>query len=264
MDVIKIVVLALLQGIAEFLPISSSGHLVLGKSLLGLTTPMGALFEVVLHAGTLLSICLYFRRRLVDLAWDLLRGRGPAWRFALKIFLACLPAVVVYGLFGDSLERLFDKPASAAGLLCVTGVVLLSLRWAPSPSRDAGVWRVLAMGMAQAAALLPGISRSGSTIATGRWLGLKPEEAAEVSFLMVLPLLVGAVLVEVPSFLHEISEPVLGLGPLSLGFVVAAVSGYGALAVLMKTLSGRHFHWFGFYCLGAGSAALLAVATGVL
>ena len=114
------------------------------------------------------------------------------------------------------------------------------------------------MGLGQACALLPGISRSGATIAVARWSGIEAGESAEMSFLMVVPLLVGAVLLKTPALLG--GQSAFGAGPLLLGMVLAAATGYVALVVLVRALSGRHFHWFGVYCLGAGSAALAFLA----
>lgn len=259
---LDIALLAVLQGVTEFLPVSSSGHLVLGKHLLGLHPAAGPTLEVVLHGGTMVSIVTYYRRRLMELARACCRGNRDAWRFVGLLAAGCVPAVILYLAAGSFLEAQFHHPMVAAGLLCVTGCVVFSLRWAPRGTVAVGFRASLAMGIAQAVALLPGISRSGATLAAGRWCGLAPAAVAEMSFLMVLPLLGGAVLLEVPHLVR--GSAATGLDPLALGlgFLLAAVTGYAALAALVRLLTGRRAHWFGAYCLAAGLLAVVLLAWG--
>jgi undecaprenyl-diphosphatase len=253
---VDILVLGLVQGVTEFLPVSSSGHLVLAKSMLGLHTPEGPVLEVVLHAGSMVSILAYYRRRLFQLLGGLLRRERAAWGLAVSVLVAALPVLVVYPLCGEYIEAQFERPVMTAAMLCITGVALLSTRFAP---RGTGLPRprsALVLGVAQAVALLPGISRSGSTLTAARWQGLAPGPAAEFSFLMVLPLLAGATILKVKDACAPATQAALPPAALATGFVVSAVVGYAALALLVRVFSGARFHWFGVYCLAVGLLAL--------
>ena len=253
---IQILVLGAVQGLTEFLPVSSSGHLVLAKSWLGLKTPTGALLEVALHAGSMLSIAVYYRRRIGELVLGVLRRQRAAWGMAVNILVAAVPVILVYLLFGKRIEALFDRPWMAAAMLCITGLLLLSTRFAPAGTALPRPRSALVMGLAQAVALLPGISRSGSTLAAARWQGLAPGAAAELSFLMVLPLLAGATLLHVREAFDPAVQAALPLTALAGGLVVSALVGYGALALLVRVFAGGRFHWFGAYCLGLGILGL--------
>lgn len=249
----QILLLGVLQGVTEFLPVSSSGHLVLAESLMGLRTPEGPALEVVLHVGSMLSITVYYRQRLIAVATGVLRRDPAAWRLIGNVVVAALPVLVVYPLLGKQIEAQFDSPRVAAALLCVTGLVLLSTRFAPRGVALPQPRSALGMGLAQALALLPGISRSGSTLAAARWQGLDPAGAAELSFLMVLPLLGGAALLHVPAALAPDARAVLPLSSLAVGLAASAIVGYAALALLVRVFAGTRFHWFGAYCLAAGA-----------
>jgi len=252
----QILILAVVQGVTEFLPVSSSGHLVLAKAVLGLETPEGPVLEVMLHGGTMVAILAYYWRRLLELARGVLAREPRAWSTVIGLGLAGVPAVLVYALLGDRIEAQFNRPGVAAAMLCVTGLGLLSLRRAPVGRDEPRPGTALLIGVAQAVALLPGISRSGATLVAGRWLRLEPGRVAETSFLMVLPLIAGAVALHLPDALAPASRALLPLPALALGFVVSALVGYAALALLIRAFSGRHFHWFGFYCLAVGVLGL--------
>jgi undecaprenyl-diphosphatase len=252
----QILILGVLQGLTEFLPVSSSGHLVLGKALLALKTPEGPLLEVVLHVGSMLSIMAYYRRRLAGWLSGLLRRDPEARALTANVLTAAIPVLVVYPVFGKHIEAQFSSPRMAAAMLCVTGLVLLSTRFAPLGSALPRPVSALGMGLAQAMALLPGISRSGSTLAAARWQRLAPGPAAELSFLMVLPLLAGAALLHVPDALAVETRTALPPGALAAGLAASAVVGYGALALLVRVFSGTRFYWFGAYCLAVGVLGL--------
>lgn len=253
---LQIFILSVLQGLTEFLPVSSSGHLVLAKSCLGLETPQGPILEVILHGGTMVSILVYYRRRLLELARGVVGRDRQAWSAVIGLGLAGVPAVLTFLLVGDQIEAQFSRPGTAAAMLCVTGLALLSLRRAPVGNSEPRPSTALLMGVAQAVALLPGISRSGATLVAGRWLRVEPRRVAETSFLMVLPLIAGAVALHLPDALDPANRGLLPLQALALGFFVAAVVGYAALALLVRLFSGRGFHWFGIYCLAIGVLGL--------
>lgn len=252
---LKIMVMAVVQGLTEFLPVSSSGHLVLAKSFLGLDSP-GALLEVALHAGTLCSILVYYRRRILTLCRQVLAWEVAGRRYALAIMLGSVPAILAFLLVGESIEALFEEPVITSAMLCVTAVLLLTLMKTPDVRGDISVLRGGLIGLAQAFAIIPGVSRSGSTIVAGRYLGLSAERAAEFSFLLSVPAIAGATLVKAVSLGSE------GFGDLTVlsmvvGILVSAVTGYAAIAVIVRILTSRKFWVFGIYCLVVGAATLI-------
>jgi len=257
-EMLNVALLAVLQGVTEILPISSSGHLVLGKTLLQVESP-GVLLEAVLHGGSLLAILVYYRARLAALMNGVWRGAGGARRDAAAILVGCLPAAVCGLLFGSAVESAFASPRVTAAGLIATGLLLLVPRIVKPASRPGRVTvgQAAAVGLAQVAALLPGVSRSGTTITVGRLAGAEGREAASFSFLMAIPLLAGALglsLVKAAGQAPSISPAALGLG-----FAVAAGVGYVAMALLNRLLASNRLWWFGPYCLAVGSAALLVV-----
>ena len=251
-----VTVLSILQGVAEFLPISSSGHLVIGQHMLGLDVP-GMRLDLMLHFGTLVSICAFYWRTI----WRILSKFE--WQYVLKIVLSALPAVVVYFFFKDFIEGLFENAKMVGALLMFTGAVLIGTRYLPRGSRDVCWARALLMGCAQALALLPGVSRSGMTLASARTGRVDAERAAEFSFLMSAPLIIGGVLLEVLKALRGTSAAPeaaeIGWGFTIYGAALAAVVGYFSLAVLLRALKGHWFWLFGPYCLAAGLLTLILV-----
>jgi len=250
----EVTFLAILQGIAEFLPISSSGHLVLGKSLLGLGES-GMRLDIFLHVGTILSICIFYfaiiRRIIVNLEWT----------YMLKVVVSAVPAGLVGVLFKDDLEALFASPRMVGGALIFTGIVLTLTRFLPKGDREVSFGRALLMGLAQAIAILPGVSRSGMTLAAARASKVDAEKSAEFSFLMSAPPIAGAALLEILKGFEATTASTDEL-PWSLviyGGVLAAVVGYFALKVLVSSLKGRWFWLFGPYCLLAGLLTLVLV-----
>ena len=251
-----VTVLSILQGVAEFLPISSSGHLVIGQHMLGLDVP-GMRLDLMLHFGTLVSICAFYWRTI----WRILSKFE--WQYVLKIVLSALPAVVVYFFFKDFIEGLFENAKMVGALLMFTGAVLIGTRYLPRGNRDVCWSRALLMGCAQALALLPGVSRSGMTLASARGGRVDAEKSAEFSFLMSAPLIIGGVLLEVLKALRGTSAAPeaaeIGWGFTIYGAALAAVVGYFSLAVLLRALKGRWFWLFGPYCLAAGLLTLILV-----
>ena len=251
-DFLDVAFLAILQGVAEFLPISSSGHLVIGQHLLGVKDA-GLQLDVFLHAGTLLSVVLYYRKSL----WRIVAERDV--RYVAKILLSALPAVAVYAIFKEEVEALFSNAKMVGALLMFTGAVLSGTRYLPTGTKDVSFLRALWMGAMQAVALLPGVSRSGMTLAAARTGGVEPSKSAEFSFLMSAPLILGGMLLEIVKMFRasgSVSQEGVGTGLLLLGAGVAAAVGYFSLAVLVKTLKGRWFWLFGPYCIAAGLLTL--------
>lgn len=257
MNALQALFLGIVQGLTEFLPVSSSGHLVLSESLLGVETP-GVLVEVALHVATLLAVCWVYRGRLAELVRGVLGGDLPSLAFVGLLALASVPAGVIGFTLMDVLEPVFDRPLLAAACLLVTGVIVWTLRsTGPRASAERpGPGTALAIGVAQAFALLPGISRSGSTVAAGVALGVTPVRAAEFSFLMSVPAIAGAAVAQVPE-LRAVGSGV-GVAPLAIGFLAALVSGVFAIRIFIGMLSRRTFHHFAYYCWAVGTAYLVA------
>ncbi len=249
----EITILSILQGVAEFLPISSSGHLVIGQHLLGMDVP-GMRLNLGLHLGTLVSIFVFYWRTIVRI---LIKRE---WAYAGKISVSAVPAVVVYVLFKDFIDGMFENAQMVGALLMFTGAILIGTRYLPRGKKDISFLRALFMGCGQALALLPGVSRSGMTLVCARGGRADPEKAAEFSFLMSAPLIVGGMLLEILRSLDGAGE-ISATGEISWGLIaygatVAAIVGYFSLAFLIKTLKSKGFWLFGPYCLLAGILTL--------
>jgi undecaprenyl-diphosphatase len=240
------VVLGLVQGLTEFLPVSSSGHLVLAETAMGLSLPGVGVFAL-LHFATLLAVLVVYWRRL----WSLLRGAGAgdraSWRYLGLLALATVPAAAAGLLFRDFFERSFDSLLLVSADFAVTGAILWSTRYARSRSAlsEPSAPGAGAIGLAQVLAILPGISRSGTTVAAALWVGVAPAKAAEFSFLMAIPAIAGAALLEAPAAVASTS---VGLGELSASFLAALISGVVAIKLLVRMLESGTFYRFAPYC----------------
>ena len=256
MNIFDALILGFVQGITEFLPVSSSGHLVMGQTLLDIRIP-GVAFEVAVHVATLLSVLIVFRKRVMELASGAFKRDPQAWRYLGLLALATLPAVVVGLGAKDFLEGLFEAPEVVAGALLVTGTFLWTSRGAMArdPKGKPGLRAALVMGLAQAFAIIPGISRSGATVVAGLWLGVEAEEAATFSFLMAVPAILGAAVLQLPDLAGGSQS--LDVGPLIMGSVVAAVAGILAIWTFVVMLKRKLFHRFAPYCWGVGGLFLL-------
>lgn len=248
------VLLGLVQGVTEFLPVSSSGHLVVAEVMLGVHTP-GVFVEVTVHVATVLAVVLVYRVRLLQLLTGVVRRDRAAWRYVGLLALASIPAAIVGLLFRDWFEATFDSLRIVGIDFLVTGTVLWSTRLIrPSDRGEPEPGGAVAIGIAQAVAILPGISRSGSTVAAGMWVGLDPVRAAEFSFLMALPAIAGAAVLQIPDIAGGTAS--VGVVPLGLSFVAALVSGVAAIRLLVVLLARRAFHRFAPYCWVLGGATL--------
>lgn len=247
--------LGVVQGATEFLPVSSSGHLVMAQEVLDIHVA-GILFEVTVHLATLLSIAMVYRGRLVELLRGAAGGKPEAHAYIGLLVLATLPAGLIGVLFRHRIEALFDNPYATGMALLVTGGLLWSSRTALEHARkERPGWRAaLLIGVAQAFAVVPGISRSGATVVAALWLGVEAREAAAFSFLMALPAIGGAAVLQIP----ELSEATTIAGAtLAVGGVAAAVTGVLAIRTFVALLGRRAFHWFAPYCWAIGAAFLL-------
>jgi undecaprenyl-diphosphatase len=283
MNWLEAIFLSLLQGATEFLPVSSSGHEVIAQALLygdeGHEEPV--LYTLLVHVGTLISILWVFHKSL----WELLRyglvdiwsearrtgwinavNRNPKGRMIACIVLACVPTAIIGFVFKDRLEALFTNPQAVGYALCFTAVLLGSTYFrkpkaldaqvadSPVPPFDLPYWKALVVGVIQGMALIPGISRSGSTIAVALLLGMNRRLAGEFSFLIAVPAIFGAMLLMAKDFDPATSNITPGIGLLSL--IVAALSGYVFLRLLLRFVRGGQFSWFALYCLAVGVWAI--------
>jgi undecaprenyl-diphosphatase len=259
------IVLGTLQGLTEFLPVSSSAHLSLTPWDFG-WQPAGLGFDLALHVGTLLALLWYFRREWVDLAKGgvlLLRTRStadPAARRALFIIIATIPAGIAGLLLEDLAETAFRAPVITAIALIVMGILLWAVdaRAGQSRERATMTWRdALLVGLAQCLALVPGVSRSGSTITAGRALGFTRADAAVFSFLMSMPIILAAALFKVPDAVRASGITL----PLIAGVASAAVSSWLAISILLRFVSKHSYGVFAVYRLVLGAVILGLIAT---
>ena len=258
MTLLQALILGLVQGLTEFLPVSSSGHLVLAQEFMGVDD-QGVTFEIMVHLGTLLSVMIYFWKPL----WRMLLSILPPFKKELAherkrillLGIACIPvAIVAFSPLKDYFEGVYEKPKIVALLLLVTGAVLFIPRLfvRKQGNNSMGVGSAIAMGIGQAFAILPGISRSGSTIVSGMLSKVKSSEAAEFSFLMAVPAIAAAAVLKLGDIGNI--EPALLTNYLA-GTVVAFVSGLAAIYSVLAAIRRGKFEYFGIYCLVAGLSA---------
>lgn len=268
MEIIDSFLLGLIQGLTEFLPISSSGHLVLGEALLGGKLDKSITFEVVVHFGTLCSILIYYRKEILDILsslWDLLLNpnqfsnkvsRDSNIKLSGFILLSMIPALIVGLTMKETIENVFLNPFTVSIMLLVTGLILFVTRFRDQFPYQIKASSAFGIGLAQAFAILPGISRSGATISLGLYLGIKREEVANFSFLMVIPVIAGAMLLEVKTMI-EMGIPMAAFWDLLIGFLTSFISGYFALKYLIIMLRSKGIHPFSWYCWAVGIAGLI-------
>ncbi len=262
MGIVEAVILGLVQGLTEFLPVSSSGHLVIAKHYLGGIKEPGILFEVLLHLGTLAAVLIYFRSEILSIVFSLLPSKEPVGKereegrkMALVVVVGTIPTVVVALLFKDTFESFFDSIKTVSVMLLVTGVLLFLSDMIKVTKREIiGIKDAIIVGIVQGMAIIPGISRSGSTIATGLFLGVKAERAATFSFLLSIPAILGAVALHADGIGKLQMQEIV---PYIAGVSTAAISGYLSIKVLMKIVTGRKLKFFAFYCWTVGLITLI-------
>jgi undecaprenyl-diphosphatase len=257
-------VLGLLQGLTEFIPVSSSGHLVIIPWLLNWPSP-GLTYDVMVHLGTLLAVLLYLKEDIVRLGlawWTSVRRRSidtTEARLAWFVLLSMVPGAILGALFNDVIERFFGLPRIAAVLLLVTGLLLVASEWLGHRARalQEMTWRDgLAIGVAQAVAIAPGLSRSGATIAAGLLRGLRRDDAARFSFLMSVPIIAGAAVMQIWGSVQGGISPGEPLHWV-IGLVASLVSGYLAIRFLLRYLQLHSLRPFAYYCWTVGILTLL-------
>ena len=267
MEWFESMLLGLVQGLTEFLPVSSSGHLAIGKALLGVEPSGDLVFEVTVHAATVLATIVVFRKEI----WKLLCGLFK-WKYndetdyIAKLCLSMVPVFVVGMFFKDKVEAAFSSMRVVGLSLLATAILLTLSDWlsgrvaaARKEARNGiSFWQALVVGVGQACAVLPGLSRSGTTISTGLLCGVKREKMAQFSFLMVLVPILGETFLDLAG--GEMSASTVGTLPLLIGFVAAFVSGLFACKVMIALVRKAQLKWFGLYCALVGLAVLIWLA----
>ena len=278
MEWFEAVLLGLIQGLTEFLPVSSSGHLEIGKVLLGVETTDDLLFTTMVHAATVLSTIVVFRKQI----WDLLKGFFCGLKgikvekgalicndqtdYLLKMVVSMIPVFVVGVFFKDQVESLFGSITVVGVALVMTALLLFFSDYASRPGHKSifpentyrngiSYWQAFAVGLGQAFAVVPGLSRSGTTISTGLICGVKRDVMAQFSFLMVLIPILGETFLELVG--GEFGASSVGALPLVLGFVSAFVSGLFACKVMIALVKKARLSWFALYCLLAAAAIFI-------
>ncbi len=259
MDWLKALLLGIVQGLTEFLPVSSSGHIELGQALLGFEAENDLAFSLLVHLATVLSTIIVFRKDILGILKDILKFEwNVSTRFAAYIIISMIPAVVIGFTLKDQLEALFKGKVAFVGImLLVTGLLLLSTVWIKPKGGRLTPLKAFIIGIAQAVALLPGISRSGATIATALNLGVSREQAARFSFLMVLLPIIGASIIE----LKDVSGSTTTINsttPLVLGFIGAFISGLLACTWMIKLVKKGKIQYFAYYCFAIGIIAIVS------
>lgn len=262
MTPIQALILGIVQGLTEFLPVSSSGHLELFKALFGLELAgsESLTFDVVVHAGTALSTIVVFRKDIAEIINGLLKFRwNTETKFATAVLISMVPAAFVGLLFEDQITALFEgQLLLVSAMLIITGLLLFLADRSKSTHKRVGTLEAFVIGIAQAIAILPGISRSGSTISTSVLLGVDRTRAARFSFLMVLPIILGKALLDVKSIVQgdAIGENISGMA-LGLGLLAAFGSGVVACNWMIALVKRAKLKWFAFYCFAVGAGVLL-------
>lgn len=258
MDTLQAVLLGIVQGLTEFLPVSSSGHLQIAKELLGVEIGNNITFDVMLHAATVCSTIVVLWREL----WRLLRGLfsrrfNEEQAYILKIVISMIPAGIVGVLFSDQIEALFSSLGFVGAMLLLTALLLAFAYYAkPQQKAEISYRDALLIGVAQAAATMPGLSRSGTTIATGLLLGNRKENVAYFSFLMVIPVILGKMLLDILS--GEMAALDVPASVLVGGFLAAFVTGTLACKFMIEIVKRGKLIWFALYCALAGGVSLIA------
>jgi undecaprenyl-diphosphatase len=253
---LQAIVLGAVQGLTEFLPVSSSAHLILVPWLMRWQDP-GLAFDVVLHLGTLLALLAYYWREWLDMGVSLADGRPLPRRLLFLLIVASVPGAIIGVLLEKQAETIFRSPVLIACTLAVMGVALWAADWIGSKKRhieDIRLLDALLIGLSQALAIIPGVSRSGATITTARILGLDRADAANFSFLMATPIIAGAGMLEVRKLLHSGMTAQLGWG-----FVASAIFGIVAIAGLLSFVRTRTYRPFAIYRIVLG-IAVVAIA----
>lgn len=262
MSWLQALILGLVQGLTEFLPVSSSGHLAIGREILGVEASEDLVFEITVHAATVLATIIVFRKQIWKLLCGLFKFKyNDETDYVFKILVSLIPVFVVGMLFKDAVEAMFSSLLVVGIALIVTALLLFfsdmvskgrsSAAQEPDKYQNGiSYWQAFVIGLGQAVAVVPGLSRSGTTISTGLLCGVKREAVAQFSFLMVLIPILGEAFLEVVG--GEVGASSVGLLPLAVGFIAAFISGVFACRVMIALVKKAKLKWFALYCAVVG------------
>jgi undecaprenyl-diphosphatase len=253
MTFLQVLLLSFIQGLTEFLPVSSSGHLVIIPALLKFTTTPSILFDVTLHLGTLMAVVAFLWKDIVQIVKGLCQSKKEYWVLLLKIIIAVMPAAIMGLLFNNELEMVFQFPLFVGYAYFGTAILLFLTLFLKDKGKTMFTitwWDALIIGLMQACALVPGFSRSGFTLVAALVVGMKKKEAFRFSFLIAIPAILGAFLFKLPDLQMESS-----FGLYIFGFVIAMIVGFFSLYLLKMILKKSFLYLFALYCL------LLAIFT---
>jgi undecaprenyl-diphosphatase len=263
MDPIQAITLGFIQGVTEWLPISSTGHLRIAEQFLGLAVPL--LFDVALHIGTLIIILLFFRKDIKIILAALVKGdfKSENGKLIPLIIVGTIPTALIGVVFSNAIEAYFSNFLPIAGAFIVCGITLYSSRVGNERKENITYMEALAIGAAQGIALIPGLSRSGLTIAIALLLGIRRKKAFTFSFLLSVPAVIGALGLTLYEQHETLTLAGVGLTEILVGIAVSLVVSYFALKLLWKALAGKKFYLFAFYCWLLGAVLIALSLSGV-
>lgn len=262
MTVYDAVLLAVLQGLTEFLPVSSTGHLVLAQQLLNLHNPQIVSFDIFVHCGTLISVAIYFWKDIIEILRSFTKAlktykekeehkKTEYFYLGIAIIIGSIPAGVIGLIFYRQIEEIFTDPKFVAMNIVITGLILFLTRLVkPTRGKKVGILSSIIIGLAQMIAILPGISRSGLTMSAALFMKISPVQAARFSFLLSIPVIAGAVLLETYKLVAY--GTTIGFLQIIVGIGVSAIAGYVAIKLLLHIMEKGKFSWFSLYCLVIG------------
>ncbi len=260
MSWLEALILGLLQGLTEFLPVSSSGHLELGGTLFGLEDPHDFFtFNIIVHGATFMSVVVVFRKDILSLIVNLFRFQWNAeMKFALLLLASAIPTAIVGLLFEEQIETIFEGRVVFIGfMLLITATLLFLTQFAPKTGKQVTLKTALIIGIAQTFAILPGISRSGATISTALFFGIARAQAIRFSFLMVLIPIFGANFLKVLSISEQASSGAMDVTPMIIGAIAAFGAGLFACSWMLSLVRKGKIVYFSYYCLAVGLTAIL-------
>ncbi len=263
MTIVEAILLGIIQGLTEFLPISSSGHIELAKAILQTEFSDNLLFSIVVHAATASSTIVVFRKDIYEILKEIFKFQwNEQTRFATQIIISIVPVGIIGVLFEDQIEAIFTGRIGFVGImLLITALLLFFTYFKKSMDKGITLGKAFIIGIAQAIAILPGISRSGSTIATALLMGVRKEDATRFSFLMVLIPILGATFLKILDFLEE---PAIAASTsaevLVMGFIMAFLVGLAACTWMIKIVKRGKLIYFAIYCFVAGAIAIIFAA----
>ena len=270
-DVVRALILGIIQGLTEYLPVSSSGHLEIGEVILGFGDTEDLVFPILVHAATALSSVIIFRKEILDIFKGLLEFKwNESTEYTVKILLSSIPVVIIGLFFQDTIKGLFDqKLVMVGGALIVTGILLLFTYWAKPKERSVNYKDSIIIGIVQAIAVIPGISRSGATIATSLMLGVDKAKAAQFSFLMVIVPILGKATLDAKDWVKfwlfpsaedlaaQAGSETLSATALTVGFIAAFLTGLVACKAMLSIVQKGKLYYFSIYCAVVGILAII-------